>query len=187
MATMKIGDLLQHLTPSSLFLHYISRDGKTFAHIPTSSSVQRLRVVSGYFDDVADLFVTFPNVRELYIIGCALKSQSNRDGGDNLVCPPGLHSLGISACAIERFLRSFLERRIATNLLSIRGLGEDDIPIVAKYFSMFGNTLRDIQIGFSPDDIDDGDPDADTDVLGAKADHFMFYINMPSVSASEVL
>jgi len=69
-----------------------------------------------------------------------------RDHG-YMLSPPQLHSLEFSHCKLGALLRYFLDERIVpTNLLSIKGLRPEGIPVVGEYFSMFGNVLREIEI-----------------------------------------
>src|ERR1700722_12200653 len=151
-AIWKIGHVLRHLTPSSL--HLIHRDQQTLATSAPFPAIVCLCVDLRYAPEVAtlDLLVAFPNIRELYVENCAIVSLPPRDRGDILRLPR-LRLLEFSHCYVEPLLRFFMEKGIApTNILSIKDLDSDEVSIVGEYFSMFGNRLQEIRMGFVRED-----------------------------------
>ena len=124
-----------------------NRDQRALTPYAPFPSIKRLYVASAYPTYVMDLFVTFPNICELCMIKCS-NPEYPHDGVD-LLSPPQLHSLIFSSCPIDSLLRPFIGKRIIpTNLFAIEGLRHDDVPVVGVYFSMFGDVLRGIRIGF---------------------------------------
>ena len=126
--TTNIANVLRYLTPSSL--HLVDYDLETLANMPPFPSIESLSVTSKYYRlDVMDLFVIFPNVHDLHMIGYSQKLPlSSHDRGDILICPPRLRSLTIRGSDINPCLRYFLERRIVpTHLFFIRSLSSGSI------------------------------------------------------------
>ena len=141
---------LRNLTPSSLHLRrWLFSD----LLIGPFSSVECLKldyVDFGYSQGVVDIFATFPNVRELSMTSCSRLVQSRECV--YVSCPPPLRSLEFAYCKMDPLLHDFIRGRIVpTNVFSIHRLRYDDIPVVGEYFSMFGNVLQEIRIGFSYD------------------------------------
>ena len=153
-SSTKIGNLLHHLAPSSLHLDYWSSFIQhTLATLAPFPSIERLHVASGYsIDTVLDLFVAFPNLRELCMIDCSKPLQPHRDRG-YVLRPHQLRSLRFSGCDLDPLLRHFVGGRIVpTNLLSIEDLENDHISVVGEYFLMSGNMLQELRIGFLGDE-----------------------------------
>jgi hypothetical protein len=98
--------------------------------------------------ETLDLLVAFPNIRELYVENCTIGSLPPRDRG-YMLCLPRLRLLEFSHCYMDPLLRLFMENGIApTNILSIKDLDSDEVSILGEYFSMFGNMLQEIRMGF---------------------------------------
>ena len=144
------------LSPSSLLLKFWPildlRTLATVAHC-SPNSIEHLFLGEFNFTDVYDLdglLVNFPNVRELHMDDCILdRNTTPYTRGVLFKFTPQLHSLKLSRCKVDSFLRYFLRGRIApTHLLSIKGVTYGDVSVVGEYFSMVGNVLQEIQIAF---------------------------------------
>jgi hypothetical protein len=160
--TANVANVLQYLSPSSLHIQQIPDDllhWHTLASFPPLPFIERLEVGSGCKFRVAELFVTFPNIRELRIACSPMDlPRFNTASGDISICPPQLRSLEFSKAFMDPLLRWFMEKRIVpTNLFCINDLTSAEVSIVGEYFSMFGNVLQEIRIGFFRDYGDEPD------------------------------
>ena len=145
---MKIAEALQHLSthlkPSSLNL-----DTGFIAHEIQSAlapfqSVERLVLTEMDPQELIDVLLLFPNLHQLRMEDCMLNAPHT---GNFL--PIRLHSLEFAYCKMDPLLRYFIDGWIVpTGLLSIKFIGDDDMSIVGEYFTMFGNVLQEVRIGF---------------------------------------
>ena len=180
--TMNVANILQCLSPSSFDIRYWSNGNRqAFATFPPFPSIKRLEVGTGCFGDLAELFVTFPNLRELYMnYSSPGPPQVNHCCSDIFIRPSQLRSLEFTSCEMDPLLRWFIEKRIVpTNLLSIDDLAGDEAFIVGEYFSMFGDVLQEVRMGFVSDE---------AEVLCKYEQLYpVFCINTRSLSISKIL
>jgi hypothetical protein len=159
--TANVANVLQCLSPSSLHIQQNSDNlyWHTLESFPALPSIERLEMGSGCTFGVTEPFVAFPNIRELCITCPPLAPVTfNIASSDISIRPSQLRSLEFSNSFMDPLLRWFMEKRIAaTNLFCINDLTSDDVAIVGEYFSMFGNVLREIRIGFFHRDGDEPD------------------------------
>ena len=177
---VNVSNVLQCLSPSSLHIQQFSNlYWHTLRNFHPSPTIERLEVGSGCIFVVTELFVAFPNVRDLWM-NCPPMDPPQLNT-DILIRPPQLRSLEFSKCDMNPLLRLFMKKRIVpTNLFCINDIAIDEVPIVGEYFSMFGNVLQDIRLRFYPDD--------DPDILGMYEQlHSAFCVNAHSVSIREIL
>src|ERR1700722_9015390 len=153
--TMDVAHVLRCLSPSSLIIQrWSDSDQQTLATFPPFPSIEHLTLHVVRLRDMARLFVIFPNVRELCINNSSsTSSKVNLDCNDILTRPSQLRSLEFSNCDLNPLLRLFMQKWIVpTNLFSTDYIFINEVIIVGEYFSMFGDVLRELRIGFVDDE-----------------------------------
>jgi len=144
---VKITEALQHLSthlkPSSLILEIQGVTHEMQSALVQFQSVERL-VLTNMREFNRVLLLLFPNIHQLHIEECELITPHTGN-----FQPLQLHSLEFTHCRMDPLLRYFIDGSIVpTGLLSIKLILKDDASIVGEYFTMFGNVLQEVRIGF---------------------------------------
>lgn len=142
--------LIPRLSPSSLLLgDWPVIDGQTRATFAQFPSIECLWLKVMDFNDfhyLDTILMNYPNVCELHMDDCFIF------GSVPYICnylfAPRLRSLELSRCKMNPLLRYFLRGGIVPDFFSIENLAHHDLPIIGEYFSMYGDAVQELRIGF---------------------------------------
>jgi len=151
----RLEDLSTLLTPHSLLLRdWPILDLQTLTKFTLFPSIKYLSLKNSPLSSLNYLdgmLTNFPNIHELSMTQCYLYAPPHV--GCVLFTSRPLRSLELIGPKASGLLPYFIKGRIfPTKYFSMDSLGHDDISMIGEYFSMCGNALEEIRVGFIPDD-----------------------------------
>jgi hypothetical protein len=151
----RLGDLSTLLIPHSLLLRdWPVLDLQTLTKFTLLPSIKYLSFSNLHLRDLKYLdgmLINFPNIRELSVTqSCCLYAPSHVGC---VLFTSRLRSLELIGSKASGLLPYFIKGQIfPTKYFSVDSLGHDDISTIGEYFSMCGNTLEEIRVGFMLND-----------------------------------